>query len=213
MNAHAILVRPLTSTGGGTRRQSGAESGIEILRLTAALAAGNEEAFREFHAAYFDRLRRYLLVVTRGDEQAAHDALQETFIRVARHARGFDTEEKFWSWLTVLARSAAADGGRKRRSYWRLLTRYALGWLPSSCSLPEAEDAEERLYAGLFEEMKGLPDEDRALLDSKYLHGATVRELAVEMGVSERVIESRLARLRQRLRDQLLQRLKNEDAP
>jgi RNA polymerase sigma-70 factor (ECF subfamily) len=120
----------------------------EILRLTEALAAGRDEAFREFHDGYFDRLLRYLLVVTRGDEQAAYDALQETYIRVARHARAFNTEEKFWSWLTVLARSAAADGGRKRRSYWRLLTRYALSWFPPSAGSAAAEDAGERLQAG-----------------------------------------------------------------
>src|ERR1051325_3867078 len=81
--------------------------------LTRRLAAGEEAAFREFHVAYFDRLLRYLLVVARGDEDAARDALQETFVRVVRHAKRFDCEDAFWSWLTLLARSAAADGGRK----------------------------------------------------------------------------------------------------
>src|SRR5688572_15684288 len=78
----------------------------DIATLTERLAAGNEDAFRQFHAAYFDRLVRYLIVVTHGDEEAARDALQETFMRVVRHARRFDSEEAFWSWLTVLARSA-----------------------------------------------------------------------------------------------------------
>src|SRR5262245_54918402 len=94
-------------------------------RLTAGLVMRHDEAFRDFHAAYFDRLLRYHLVLARGNEHSAHEALQETLLRVVRHARRFDDEEAFWSWLAVLARSAAVDGGRRRHRYWRLVTNYA----------------------------------------------------------------------------------------
>jgi RNA polymerase sigma factor (sigma-70 family) len=188
-------------------RQSG-----EVRRLTVALAARDEEAFREFHSGYFDRLHRYLLVVTRGDEEAARDALQETFTRVARHARPFDAEEKFWSWLTVLARSAAADAGRKRRSYWRLLTNYALSWMPSQAAGNESEEADEHLQALLLEGLSELRGDDRALIEGKYLRGASVRELAAQSNLTEKAVESRLARARRQLREQLFRRLKNEEA-
>jgi RNA polymerase sigma factor (sigma-70 family) len=186
--------------------------GGEVLRLTTALAAGDEEAFRKFHASYFDRLHRYLLVVMRGDEEAARDALQETFTRVARHARPFEAEEKFWSWLTVLARSAAADAGRKRRSYWRLLTNYALSWMPSQAIQSETDGADEHLQSLLLEGLGGLRGEDRALIEGKYLRGASVRELAAQSNLTEKAVESRLARARRQLREQLFQRLKNEEA-
>jgi len=45
-------------------------------------------------------------VVTGGNEHAAREALQAALVRVVRHVRLFDAEDKFWSWLTVLARSA-----------------------------------------------------------------------------------------------------------
>lgn len=188
------------------------DQGAHVRRLTAALAAGSEEAFREFHAAYFDRLLRYLIVVTRGDEQAAREALQETFTRVVRHARCFDDEGKFWSWLTVLARSAATDAQRKRRSYWRLLTSYALSWLPSQPAQIEDDETDERLHALLLEGLKDLRAEDRTLIESKYLRGASVRELAAQLKLTEKTIESRLSRARRQLRDELLRRLKNEEA-
>jgi DNA-directed RNA polymerase specialized sigma24 family protein len=85
-----------------------------VVSLTLRLAGGDEEAFREFHTLYFDRLYQFLLVVTRGQEHEAQEALQETMLRVARYARGFETEEAFWSWLKVVARSAARDAGRKQ---------------------------------------------------------------------------------------------------
>ena len=207
-------MRPLTPTLADTRMESSAapNQGAEICRLTAALAAGDEEAFREFHTAYFDRLLRYLIVVTRGDEQAARDALQETFTRVVHHARRFDGEEKFWSWLTVLARSAAADGGRRRRSYWRLLTSYALSWMPSARPETETDAADERLQSLLLEGLNELRAEDRALIEGKYIHGASVRELAAQLKLTEKAVESRLSRARYRLREKLLERLKNEEA-
>ena len=59
-----------------------------IAALTGRLAAGDEAAFREFHAAYFPRLFRYLIVCARGDEEAARDALQETTPRRMRGGAG-----------------------------------------------------------------------------------------------------------------------------
>jgi len=208
----AAIVSPLTPTLASSRMESSAATnqGSEIRLLTLALAAGDEEAFRTFHAAYFDRLLRYLIVVTRGDEQGARDALQETFIRVVRHVRGFDSEETFWSWLTVLARSSAADAGRKRRSYWRLLTSYAMFWVARQPSPEEIDDSDEHLHALLLEGLGDLRGEDRALVEGKYLRGTSVRELAAESNLTEKAVESRLARARQQLREQLFERLKNE---
>src|SRR5438105_1625371 len=81
----------------------------QVAQLTQRLAAGEEAAFGEFHAQYFDPLYRFLLAVTRGSEHEAREALQETMLRVIRYARAFQSEDAFWSWLKVLARSAARD--------------------------------------------------------------------------------------------------------
>src|ERR1041385_3954857 len=81
----------------------------DIELLTRSLAAGDELAFEQFHSLYFDRLYRFLLVVTRGQEHDAQEALQQTLLRVIRYARVFRSEEAFWCWLKVVARSAARD--------------------------------------------------------------------------------------------------------
>src|SRR5882762_10836374 len=128
--ASAAIVTPLTSSAARVHMEKSTASGVQssISDLTRRLAAGDEEAFRQFHAAYFNRLLRYLFVATKGDEDAAREALQETMTRVIRYARPFDSEEIFWSWLTVLARSSVVDAGRKRQRYWQLLKNYALFW-------------------------------------------------------------------------------------
>lgn len=65
-------------------------------------------AWRTFHHAYVDRLWRYLLVVAGGREDTAREALQGALVRAVRHIKVFEDETVFWSWLTVLARSALA---------------------------------------------------------------------------------------------------------
>lgn len=184
----------------------------DIAQLTNRLAAGDEEAFRKFHAAYFDRLLRYHLVIARGDEHASREALQETFLRVVRHARRFDDEETFWSWLTVLARSAASDGGRKRQRYWKLLANYARSLIQPNSAHEISDDVDARLDELLAESLNELEPGDRTLVEAKYFQRASVRELALETGLTEKAVESRLLRARRELRKRLLTKLHNENS-
>src|SRR5688572_32846120 len=89
----------------------------EVARLTRLMQRGSEEAYREFFRFYFHRLQAYILVVTRGNEALARDLVQQTMIKVARHIRVFEEETVLWRWLTLLARTAAGDEGRKSQRY------------------------------------------------------------------------------------------------
>ena len=176
-----------------------------MAELTRRLAAHDEEAFREFHACYFDRLYHFLLVVARGQEHEAREALQETLLRVACHARVFDEEEAFWSWLKAVARNAARDGGRKRKRYRTLLERFSLRW---SMVKPQANaDAESCLQNILHESLAELSPDERRLVESKYLDGVATKELSSSTGLTEKAVESRLLRLRRQLRERLLKKL------
>jgi RNA polymerase sigma-70 factor (ECF subfamily) len=181
-----------------------------ITSLTTRMAARDEEAFREFHSLYFSRLLRYHIIIARGDEHAAHEALQETLLRVVRHARRFDDEEVFWCWLTVLARSSASDAGRKRNRYWQLLAGYARSLLHRNEIFPPAETDRE-LREMLDQSITELDTETRALVEGKYLRRATVRELAAETGLTEKAVESKLLRARRELRENVLTKLRHEN--
>jgi RNA polymerase sigma-70 factor (ECF subfamily) len=182
----------------------------EVMRVTAAMARGEDAAFRQFFAAYFDRLFRYLLVVSGGREDVTREALQGALIRVARHVRPFSTEAAFWSWLTVLARSALIDEERKHLRYRRNLESFA----DSSALHPSRAPPEDRHLEQLLESaLADLSGEDRRLIEDKYLEHRTVHELAEASGSSEKAIESRLTRIRRRLREVVLDRLQRLEAP
>ncbi len=176
--------------------------------LTRRLARGEEESYREFQRDYFDRLYRLLLVLCRGQETEAREALQDTLCRVARTVRRFDDPEIFWCWLGVLARSAARDAGRKRRRYWRWLVDYAQRWLPVERS--PADDHDQQLEALLLECLAELDPADRRLVEGKYFSRRSIGELARDTGLTERAMESRLFRLRGQLRESLLCKLRKD---
>ncbi|MFN0069813.1 MAG: RNA polymerase sigma factor [Limisphaerales bacterium] len=181
-----------------------------VAALTAGLVAGNDEAYRALHAAYAGRLQRYLIVVCRGDEAATQEALQQTLLRVARHARRFDHEADFWRWLAALARSAAVDAARREHRYAAALRRY-LGWLRPPPAEPAGPDPLDRLDTLLAAGLEALPEADRELLLARYRAGRPVHTLAAAAGVSPKAMESRLARLRAQLRARLLDRLAHEE--
>lgn len=205
-SANGLIPLRLTGTQ-AVAQSSRANPPGSIADLTARLAAGDEEAFRQFHARYFDRLYLFLLVVARGREHEAQEALQQTMLRVARYARVFESEEAFWSWLKVVARSAARDAGRKQSRYEWLLRKFAR-WREEQPVSDANEN--ERLQLLLKDSLQGLTPADRSLLEAKYIAGDSVSELADRIGTSEKALESRLLRLRRDLRAIILRKLRNE---
>jgi RNA polymerase sigma-70 factor (ECF subfamily) len=165
-------------------------------------------AYRTFYDAYFGRVSRYLLVVTAGNEEAMREALQETFRRVVKHIRVFRDETIFWSWLTVLARSALTDEGRKRRRYLAFLDRFTRHTV--SETVGESDDRSGRLGEALQQNLARLPADERELLEWKYFERHPVRAIAERLQTSEKAVESRLGRIRKKLKTAVLAELKNE---
>jgi RNA polymerase sigma factor (sigma-70 family) len=184
------------------------EPPANVLALTIRLSRGDEAAFHEFHKLYFSRLFRYLFVVTGGQEEIAREAVQLAFVRVARHVRKFDSEAAFWNWLAVLARNCAVDELRKRNRQQSLLARF-FNQRPAGADLKD-DEADEQFLKLLEKEIAGLPEDERRLLERKYFAEKTASGLAGEFQVSEKAMESRLLRIRRKLKMAMLDRLKNE---
>ena len=198
---------PITGIDVVSSASAGAADG-SITRLTTQLAAGDEAAFRDFHDRYFDRLYCFLLVVARGCEDEAQEALQQTLLRVVRYAKVFTSEDVFWSWLKALARSAARDAGRQRQRYADLLQRFS--FFVQQREPEERCTGEDSALHNLMEEtMAALPLEERRLIEGKYLLGETVREISARTGLTEKAVEARLGRLRLHLRQCLLEKLRS----
>jgi RNA polymerase sigma-70 factor, ECF subfamily len=175
------------------------------------MSEGDEMAWRMFYNAYFDRLWRYLLVVAAGNEDAAREAMQGAMVRVTRHIKIFRDENVFWSWLTVLGRSALADENKKRRRYFAFLDRFMrhVNVEPDGASDTRTG---ERLKSLLESQVAALPPNERELVEQKYFAHRAVREIADDLQTTEKAVESKLSRVRKKLKDGMLAELKDESA-
>jgi RNA polymerase sigma-70 factor (ECF subfamily) len=184
------------------------QSRSQIGRLTRQLARGNEGAFERFHALYADRLYRYLLVVARGDEPMVREAMQDCMLRVLRHVRPFESEEVLWSWLTRVGKSALIDLVRRRKRVETVERESALSDRISDTG--DEARAGDRMMDALRAAMAALAESDRALLERHYVDGVRQSELAEKLGTTRKAVESRLARLRKKLRPMIRDILSHE---
>ncbi|MHB8523087.1 MAG: RNA polymerase sigma factor [Limisphaerales bacterium] len=186
------------------------ESAPDIAALTRRMVRGDEAAYRDFYGLFFNRLLRYLLVLTNGREDTAREALQLTLLRVVRHIKTFDAEPAFWNWLVVLARSAVVDEARKGNRYRALLDRFiGQASAPATVSDPDP-DADARLLVSLESRLAGLPPDERDLIDRKYFNREPVKAIADELQSTEKAIDSRLVRIRRKLKELILTDLKDQ---
>ena len=181
---------------------------VDVAALTGRMAKGDEDAYRMFHELYFRRLLRYLIVVTGGREEPAREALQVALLRVVRHIRRFDAEPVFWSWLTVLARSAVVDEQRKRHRYLAFLDRFFRR--EQIETVATTVEAEGRLQELLTANLDTLPWNERDLIQRKYFARESVKQIAADLSATEKAIESQLVRIRRKLKADILTQLNHE---
>ena len=170
---------------------------------------GDELAWRNFYDRYFDRLWRYLLVAAGGNEDVARESLQAALVRAARHIKVFRDGDVFWSWLTVLARTALADERKKGRRYFFFLERFKRQKEVESEQTNDVQ-TDEHLNTLLARHVASLPPDEQKLIEQKYMARRTVREIAGELQVTEKAVESQLSRIRRKLKDATLKELNRE---
>lgn len=173
------------------------------------MTKGDDSAWRMFHEAYFDRLWRYLLVVAAGNEETARESLQATLVRVARHIKTFADETAFWNWLTVLARSACRDETKKHRRYFSFLSRFTRQ-ADVEHEAQQNPDGDP-LNTLLEQHVALLPPDEQKLIEEKYFEHRAVRDIARDLQTTEKAVESKLSRIRRKLKEAVLAEMKKDE--
>lgn len=132
--------------------------------------------------------------------QDAEDALQTTFLALARHAGSIRDRSALGSWLHGVAyRVAIRAAHRIARHPWRPMTTEPEDTLDA----PEVVAARNEARPLLHAELDRLPESDRALLVRCYFEGQTNEEVARLLGCPVGTLKGRLWRARGLLRERL----------
>jgi RNA polymerase sigma factor (sigma-70 family) len=171
----------------------------EILSLTKRAVVGDELAAREFFERYCDRIYRYAIVLARGQEDLAREVVSNTMIKGLRHLKPMASDADVWRWLTQIARTTFIDHCRKNN---RRID--ASAELSESIAIPSADST---LSAALNECLEELAADEREIVERFYFEDQTQNELAAGAQTTRKAVESRLARIRQKLRQAILRKL------
>ena len=158
----------------------------------AAVASGDETALTALIDRYAASMHAYLLRHS-GSREDADDLLQETWVRVARSARSFDTARRFRSWIYGIATNLTRDLFRRRMTRERALRDLATQ--PPAAPRADLVDRGE-----LREHIAELPENMRAVLLLRYYEGMSEAEMAEALDIPRGTVKSRLHAALRKLR-------------
>jgi len=188
-------------------REPVSDAGVLNLReLTKGICRGDEAAFTRFYDRYSLRLYQHLLVLAKGNEGEAREVLQTVVVKLARKFKVFEEERRMWGWLCRLARNSYVDLCRVRQRERRFISLET-----HETELAEPRESEHRLSASLNHALEQLTAEERELMRAAYVDECPLQELAVAWGLTYKAVESRLGRLRRKLKANLLNHLHHEE--
>lgn len=159
----------------------------------AAVAAGEERALAALVERHSRRVHAYL-VRRLGSVADADDVLQDTWLRVARHAREFDRSRRFLPWLYGIATNRARD--LFRREAVRLRAR------DGAPDERAGEGSRVDDHVELRERVQHLPERHREVLLLRYFVGLGEAEMAETLKIPPGTVKSRLHTAIRMLREQ-----------
>jgi RNA polymerase sigma-70 factor, ECF subfamily len=165
--------------------------------LLHAVAAGDADALGHLYRLRGAELLAYLAGVCR-DEQVAQELLQDTMLKVWRHATSYRGDASVRTWLFAIARRTARD--YLRRPDRGVVPDAVLGDHPApQQDEPEAGALAKAGTQALLAAFGELSPLHREVLLLVALHGLSVRETAGVLEVAEGTVKSRLHHARRAL--------------
>ena len=163
---------------------------------------GDGRFYEPLVRAYEAEAHRVALGLLR-DADAAHDAVQESFIKAYRALDRFELGRSFRPWLLQILRNHCRDVLRRGKAGPEMKRMDVVSERLPSSSSPEADRRRAEARALLWEALGRIPQDHREVLVLKELDGLPYAEIAESLGVPEGTVASRLYHARRALRGAL----------
>jgi RNA polymerase sigma-70 factor (ECF subfamily) len=157
-------------------------------------AKANPRRFGELYEIHFERVYAYVVTRVR-DRSEAEDVTAEVFHQALRNLPKFEWRGvPFAAWLYRIAANAIADRALR-------LSREQTVDAPEQIDENDFEEAEHR--AQVFRLVKELPDDQRRVLEMRFVEEKSIAGIAREIGRSEGAVKQLQFRGLQNLRDRI----------
>ena len=169
------------------------------LDLVRRVGQGDDRAARELTTRYLDRIHAVAIRML-GDRTEAEDVSQDVFVRIWRHAAGWEPRgAKFSTWVHRVTVNLCYDRLRRRREIVTDEPPEQVDETASAFDALHAGDVGRRVAAAVA----GLPPRQRAAVTLCHFEDMTNIDAAAALEVSIEALESLLSRGRRNLRTAL----------
>jgi RNA polymerase sigma-70 factor (ECF subfamily) len=159
-----------------------------------------EAQLLQIYWATIEALYGYASRRSGGDRELAEDVVQEAWFRATREWRKAGVPTSPLAWLTAVTRNLIVDQLRRRVDL--PLDSVAASDILTAVDQNEVSDSAE-IVSAVTRAMLRLPNAEAELLEAFHFDRCKVAQIATSYGISERAVEGRLRRARERLRHEL----------
>jgi RNA polymerase sigma-70 factor (ECF subfamily) len=166
---------------------------------------GDNESLGILYSRYYPKVYYKCLSFTRNQDDA-FDMAQDVLVKTFCNIRSFRGTSKFSTWLFSITQNHCISQVSKRQDMCGLDDIRPEHFMTEDMD-DEAyeerylrEDLEDRMY----EYLDRLPYSDKHLLELKYRHGYSVKDLQKEFNLSMSAVKMRLLRARQKIENMIL---------
>ena len=164
-----------------------------LLQLLAEVARGNKSAFARLYGLTHAKLLGVALRILR-DRALAEDVLQESYLKVWRHAASYDPAiASPMTWMATIVRHGAIDTLRKRQIE-AFASDDEMSALPSNDPDPVDEMHLARLRPKALAAFARLPEDKRRLIMLAYLRDRSRHDLSIRLGIPANTVKTHLRR-------------------
>lgn len=161
-----------------------------------------EESGMDALVRHYGPLIRYVIAPILRDPQDQEDCFSEVIMHIWDKIGQFDGQRGSWkAWLTAIARNTALNDKRKstrHRQVEQLTENEA-----SPDLTPEERYIQQERRLKLQYALKSLNPKEQMLFYRKYYYLQSTAQIASELGMTERAVEGKLYRIKQKLRQML----------
>ncbi|MGM1044596.1 RNA polymerase sigma-70 factor, ECF subfamily [Paenibacillus uliginis N3/975] len=179
-------------------------------RLQLLLAADfneiSEPMQEEVYYEFYDLVYGQIMYVLR-DHAAVEDIIQESFIKVITSKPVFDNINKLKAWLRVVSKNTTMNYLRKNKKY-RNQVDVDRVFISEEELVASSTNVEHQVESKMMEEsikkyLEQLKPEYRLLIEYRWKHGLTYKEIAELLNTREDIVKQRLFRARESVKKML----------
>ena len=147
-----------------------------------------------------ESLRRFLLVLTHGDEELANDLAQEAILKAYLHCATFEQKSALQTWVFRIAYNEYLN---EQNKFWNT-HRVAVENYESVDTEVASEQTDSAFrYEPLYQAIDNLPKQEKAVVILYYLEEKSIREISRITEITESNIAVVLFRARKKLKAML----------